>query len=78
MVQEGKRRYNRDVRPTVEANKANIGKMLALDADTGEYEIDSNLIEAVRRLKSRLPHARPFAIRVGFPTAARIGAGTIR
>jgi hypothetical protein len=53
----------------------NRGKMVAIDVLTGVYEMDSDLIAAVNRLKMRVPNAEMFAMRVGYPTAVRFGAG---
>lgn len=51
----------------------NIGKMLTLDVDTGEYEIDERGIESSFRLQAKHPGARLFGIRIGYKTAATFG-----
>ena len=75
IIRLGKERYERDVKSVVESDPKNKGKMLAIDIHTSDYELADNILIAVGRLKARLPDAQPFAIRVGFPTAVRIGAG---
>ena len=72
IVARGQQRYDRDIRSKVEAHR---GKMLALDVDSGEYELADDSITALDRLKVKVPGARAYLVRIGFPTAVRIGAG---
>ena len=51
----------------------NIGKMLTLDVDTGEYEIDEKGIESSFRLQDKHPGARLFGIRIGYRVAETFG-----
>jgi hypothetical protein len=44
-----------------------------LDVDTGEYEIDSNEVAAVKRAKAKNPGAALYILRVGSPAAYRVG-----
>ena len=73
-ARRGREFYERELCSTVD-NSENRGKLLALDVDSGEYALGSSSLEAVRDLKSRRPNARVHVIRVGSPTAVRIGAG---
>jgi hypothetical protein len=56
------------LKPQVE-HEENIGKMILIDVDSGEYEIDSNDIAAGDRLYARLPNPQLFGIRIGYRTA---------
>jgi hypothetical protein len=72
IVRLGKERYERNIRHRVEAQHK--GKLLALDIQTGDYEIDVQAGPAVDRLKDRHPDAIVFVLRVGHPTAYKLGA----
>ena len=74
-ARRGRELYEREISSEVEQDPANKGKLLALDIDTGDYSLASTSLEAVRALKARRPNARAHLIRVGSPTAVRIGAG---
>ena len=41
--------------------------------DTGDYEIDSNEVAAVKRAKAKNPGAALYILRVGYPAAYRVG-----
>jgi hypothetical protein len=53
------------LRPTVETPDQ-IGKTIAVDLDSGDYEIDEALIAAYRRLKQRRPAGELFGLRIGY------------
>jgi hypothetical protein len=72
IVRLGKERYERDIRAHVEPQHK--GKLLALDIQSGDYEIDVQAGPAVDRLKNRRPDATVFVLRVGHPTAYKFGA----
>ena len=68
--------YDRVVKPEVEP--AHIGKMVAIDIETGEWEVDENEIDACRRLEARRPDAQIWIVRVGSRFACHLGAGRRR
>ena len=48
----------------------NMGKLVVLDVDSGDYEIDDEQSSApTRSLQARHPSARLFALRIGYKTA---------
>jgi hypothetical protein len=47
----------------------NIGKLIVIDVNTGDYEIDDLGIESSRLLKDRHPDAVLYALRIGYKTA---------
>jgi hypothetical protein len=71
IVQRGQTLYDQQIRTKVEASHK--GKFLILDVDTGEYEIDSNEVAAVKRAKAKNPGAALYILRVGSPAAYRVG-----
>jgi hypothetical protein len=50
------------------------GKFVAIDVETGEYEMDADDYTAVTRLRARKPAADVWLLRAGYPTTCRIGA----
>ena len=63
--------YERDVKPAVEAG--NQGKFVAIDIETGAYEVDANELSASDRLLGRVPSAQIWLRRIGSPYAHRFG-----
>ena len=51
----------------------NIGKMMVIDVDSGDFEIDDEGIESSRKLKARHPGDRRFGIRIGYRAAESFG-----
>ena len=62
----GKEVYARQVRPRL--TPADDGKYVAVDIDTGEYEVDADDYQAAARLRARLPLAQTWLERAGHPT----------
>ena len=61
----GEKIYAERIRSIVETPE-NIGKMLTLDVETGEYRIGTNSVEAGLELKHKNPVARLFTLRIGY------------
>jgi len=53
-------------------DEGNHGKILAIDIESGEYEIDDSDIAAVDRLYVRLPDPEIFCLRIGYRAVLRI------
>ena len=51
----------------------NIGKILVLDVETGDYEIDASGIAANDRLQIRRPSGLFYGLRVGFDVVESVG-----
>ena len=69
--------YKRDIRPDVETEQ-NKGKFVLIDIETGAWEMDSDEMEASRRMDARLPDPQVWMVRVGYPYVYRYGAGRSR
>jgi hypothetical protein len=67
----GQELYERAIRAQVEP--AHDGEFLALDIETGDYEIDASELAAVRRARAKRPDARLYLVRVGERAAYRLG-----
>lgn len=62
---------DQQVRPALQP--ADNGKFVAIDVETGDYEIDEDDYTAVARLRSRKPAADVWLMRAGYPTTYRMG-----
>ena len=80
VVRRGREIYEREIRAKVEPE--HDGEFLVVDITTGSYEVAADGITAARRIRERNPEALLCSLRVGHPTAYRIGAplsaGTVR
>jgi hypothetical protein len=72
VVAAGLRIYEQKIRLLVEMPE-NIGKMLTLDVETGEYKIGMNSIEGAIELKQNRPMARLFTVRIGHDVGVSFG-----
>jgi hypothetical protein len=70
-AQRGDEIYERDIRPQVEAT--HHGQFVAIDIETGAYEVDADELAASDRLVARLPNAQIWLHRVGFRYVRRFG-----
>lgn len=70
-ARRGKEIYERDLRARLEP--ANEGRIVAIDVDTKEFEVDKNVISATRRLLARLPDAEIWCVRIGHRAVHRFG-----
>jgi hypothetical protein len=75
IARRGQDLYNRSIRSQVET-RDNLGKIIAIDLTTSNYEIDDNLLEATDRLQSQFPDAIIWAERIGFNAVYAVG-GTL-
>ena len=63
--------FDHQVRPTLQPGDG--GKYVAIDVETGEFEIDEDDYAAVTHLRSRRPAADIWLMRAGYPTTYRMG-----
>lgn len=63
--------YERDIRSQVEPG--NAGKIVAIDIETGAWEMDADEVAACRRLEARIPDAQIWMTRVGSRYVRRYG-----
>jgi hypothetical protein len=76
LAQLGQALYEAGIRQQVEA--ANPGKILAIDVETGNFEIDETVIAATDRLFERNPEAQPWGIRIGQGAVYHFGARSLK
>jgi hypothetical protein len=70
-ARRGEEIFERDIRPHVAGrDKYDV---VAIDIETGAYEVDPNEDVAADRLTARIPDAQVWVRRVGFPYVRRFG-----
>jgi hypothetical protein len=75
-AQRGDAIYETQVRPQVEAG--NHGKIVAIDIETGAFEVDASEIAACDHLEARYPDAQIWIIRIGSRHVRRFSGRTRR
>ncbi len=70
-ARRGKAIYEAQVRSQVE--KDNHGKIVAIDIETGAFEIGDDSLTAAKKLLKRFPDAQIFGIRIGYGAVHRFG-----
>jgi hypothetical protein len=74
-AQRGNEIYESQVRQQVE--KDNHGKIVAIDIETGAFEVANTSMVAVDRLYEREPDAQPWVIRIGHRAVFRFGSRSL-
>ena len=54
----------------------NIGKLLSIDVESGDYEIADDLLLSGRNLRKRHPNALMYGVKIGYDAVLAVG-GTI-
>jgi hypothetical protein len=70
-AQRGNSLYESKIRLQVEPN--HLRKIVAIDIETGEFEIGDDSLNAADRLFQRLPDAQPWCVRIGIGPVHRFG-----
>ena len=68
--------YENQVRSHVE--EGNHGKIVAIDIETGAFELADDTMIAARELYARVPDAQPWLIRIGYRAVHRFGARSLK
>jgi hypothetical protein len=70
-AQRGDAIYEKHIRPRLKTE--DNGKFVAIDIDSGLYEMSEDELEAGDRLRNRAPEAQIWIVRVGSPYVHRFG-----
>jgi hypothetical protein len=70
-ARRGDRVYEESVRPRLKPEDE--GKFVAIDIDSGNYEVDVNELEACDRLRGVVPEAQIWMVRIGSRAVHRFG-----
>ncbi|MBM4073209.1 MAG: hypothetical protein FJ271_30445 [Planctomycetes bacterium] len=65
-----------DIRPSLAAK--DVGKFLAIDIETGEYEMSADEMTAGDKLRARLPKAQIWMVRIGYAATRSFGGRQVR
>ena len=76
LAQRGQSLYESSIRQQVEAG--NDGNIVAIDIETGDFEVDENVVPATNRLFDRNPDAQPWVIRIGHRAVDHFGARSLK
>jgi len=76
LARRGQELYESGIRQQVEAG--NEGKIVAIDIETGAFEVDENVILATHRLFEQYPDAQPWVIRIGHRAVDHFGARSLK
>jgi hypothetical protein len=77
ITQRGKELYQNAIRPQVETPE-NIGKIISINVETGEYEIDDDLLVTSLRLRTKQADAALWTERIGFNAVYAVGGSLVR
>ena len=70
-ARRGQAIYEQRVRPQVE--EGNRGRIVAIDIETGEFEVGDDTLAASGQLLVRCPEAQPWLVRIGYKAVHRLG-----
>ena len=74
-AQRGDLIYQTQIRPQVELG--NHGKIVAIDIETGAFEIANDTMTATRCLRDRFPDSQTWVVRIGYSGVDRLGARSL-
>lgn len=72
IAERGEEIYADRLRDTVETAE-NIGKIIVIDVETGDYEVDADGLQASHRLRARLPGGTLYGLRIGYDAVEGFG-----
>ncbi len=75
-AQRGDEIYDSQIRSQVE--EADRGKIVAIDIETGAFEVADELLTASKHLSSRVPDAQTWFVRIGHSAVDHFGARSLR
>ncbi len=73
IVRRGQQLFEDEIRPRLEPGHE--GKYLVINVESGEFEMDADVLAASKRARARFPRAPLYTVRIGYPTAYRLGKG---
>jgi hypothetical protein len=76
IARRGQEFYESGIRQQIEAG--NEGKIVAIDIETGDFEVDETVVGATERLFERHPDAQPWGIRIGHRAVYHFGARSLK
>lgn len=77
ITQRGKEIYEHSIRPRVETPE-NIGKIISINVETGEYEIGDDLLVTSLKMRTKQADAALWSERIGFNAVYAVGGTLFR
>lgn len=77
IARRGEAIYEQNLRAQVETED-NVGKIISIDIETADYEIDEDLLLTARRLHARHPDAALWTKRIGYNAVYSLGGALTR
>ncbi|MEH1855848.1 MAG: hypothetical protein V7L11_30255 [Nostoc sp.] len=77
VARRGNDLYQKSIRAKVETQE-NIGKIISINVETGDYEIGDDLVETSIRLRSKQTDAALWGERIGFDAVYAVGGTLLR
>jgi hypothetical protein len=68
--------YESQVRQQVE--EGNHGKIVAIDIETGDFELADDTMTATRKLLERCPDSQTWVVRIGYRAVHRFGSRSLK
>ncbi len=75
LAKRGQELYESGIRKQVESD--NKGKIVAIDIETGAFEIADNVLPATKQLFKQFPNAQPWVIRIGYQSVYHLGGRSV-
>lgn len=75
LAQRGQELYESGIRQQVEAG--NTGKIVAIDIETGAFEVADHVLPATKQLFMRYSDAQPWVIRIGHRAVYHFGSRSL-
>jgi hypothetical protein len=76
LAQRGQALYESSIRQQVEAD--NEGKIVAIDIETGDFEVNETVMKATDQLFERQPNAQPWTLRIGHSAVYHFGSRSLK
>ena len=70
-ARRGTELYEQQIRPVVE--QGNRGRIVAIDIETGDYQLADDVLQACEPLIARRPDAQLWCVRIGHRALERFG-----
>jgi hypothetical protein len=76
-AQRGDALYESEIRSQID-EEGDRGKIVAIDIETGAFEVADDLLTASKHLLARVPDSQTWFIRIGHLAVDRFGARSLR
>ncbi|OIP75783.1 MAG: hypothetical protein AUK48_06830 [Oscillatoriales cyanobacterium CG2_30_44_21] len=75
LARRGQELYESSIRQQVESD--NTGQIVAIDIETGAFEVADHVLPATNQLFKRYPDAQPWVIRIGHRAVYHFGSRSL-